>query len=375
MRYYIGAIRCTPYLEHHGILGMKWGKQNGPPYPLDAEDHSKAEKKANYRKSLGGGRNEHLYDLNTKQSDGKSSAKKGFTDGQKKAIKIAAATTLTAIAAYGAYRMYQNGAFDNIIRKGDWQKTIEQNEDIKLNEVDAMLGELKKARDLAYGSTNEISRKASVLPAVDKMQKLVSDNSDFVQYSKRIVDQRRTNIIKHMIQNGSGINASDDYCACVQRAVLDFTGGQFSLIRKASLQNSENSSNILLKRAATSAKFMDDFLSSAPKYKGGLARGISVTEDVAKQILANDRVDMLGPASWTKDISTAKGFATLRDGPVKIIFRLADNKSGVDISGLSAIEAESEVLSPAGIKYIKKNVEETMMNGFKTYLVDIAEDR
>lgn len=34
------------YLAHHGILGQKWGKRNGPPYPLDAEDHSAAEKLA-----------------------------------------------------------------------------------------------------------------------------------------------------------------------------------------------------------------------------------------------------------------------------------------------------------------------------------------
>ena len=34
------------YLSHHGILGMKWGKKNGPPYPLGSNDHSLAQKKA-----------------------------------------------------------------------------------------------------------------------------------------------------------------------------------------------------------------------------------------------------------------------------------------------------------------------------------------
>lgn len=40
------------YLSHHGILGQKWGKQNGPPYPLGTSDHSAAEKKAGWKKSL-----------------------------------------------------------------------------------------------------------------------------------------------------------------------------------------------------------------------------------------------------------------------------------------------------------------------------------
>lgn len=42
-------------LTHHGILGMKWGRRNGPPYPLGASDHSASEKKAGWRKSLGDG--------------------------------------------------------------------------------------------------------------------------------------------------------------------------------------------------------------------------------------------------------------------------------------------------------------------------------
>ena len=42
------------YLTHHGIRGQKWGKRNGPPYPLDDSDHSASEKKAGWRKSLAG---------------------------------------------------------------------------------------------------------------------------------------------------------------------------------------------------------------------------------------------------------------------------------------------------------------------------------
>ena len=32
-------------IKHHGILGQRWGKKNGPPYPLGADDHSALERK------------------------------------------------------------------------------------------------------------------------------------------------------------------------------------------------------------------------------------------------------------------------------------------------------------------------------------------
>lgn len=36
----------TLSIAHHGILGMRWGRLNGPPYPLGKGDHSAAEKSA-----------------------------------------------------------------------------------------------------------------------------------------------------------------------------------------------------------------------------------------------------------------------------------------------------------------------------------------
>ena len=56
-------------LYHHGIQGQKWGKRNGPPYPLDREDYSPAEKRKNpvtgalKLNTLSGGmaRKEYLY--------------------------------------------------------------------------------------------------------------------------------------------------------------------------------------------------------------------------------------------------------------------------------------------------------------------------
>lgn len=107
----------TYYLAHHGILGQKLGKKNGPPYPLDASDHSASEKKAGWRKSLDkGGKSE---DNNKKKSkEIRAPEKKGLTDKQKTALKVGAALAVTALAAYGTYKLNESGKLDSLIEKG-----------------------------------------------------------------------------------------------------------------------------------------------------------------------------------------------------------------------------------------------------------------
>lgn len=137
-------------LAHHGILGQRWGKKNGPPYPLDGSDHSASEKKAGWRKSL---------DKSTGKSDTKSSSnteKRGLTDKQKKAIKIGATVVATALATYGAYKLKQSGKLDPLIDKGK-------------DAVDQLLGKSKA------GTADNISQwKVSDLPKAEKVTQTVN---------------------------------------------------------------------------------------------------------------------------------------------------------------------------------------------------------
>lgn len=111
------------HLEHNGILGMKWGVRNGPPYPLGSGQHSKSEIKAGYKKSLGGKKNENLYGRkttvdNADHKGSKSDKKFELTDQQKKYLKTGAIVVGAAVATYGLYKLGSSDKLGDIGLKG-----------------------------------------------------------------------------------------------------------------------------------------------------------------------------------------------------------------------------------------------------------------
>lgn len=111
-----------PYeLYHHGIKGQKWGKRNGPPYPLEPEDHSKSEKQAGWQQSLNNS-NKTISEQEARSSinDGRdfvdthSETKSPrhrihLSDDAKDFLTTVGVATATGLIIYGVYQLGTSG--------------------------------------------------------------------------------------------------------------------------------------------------------------------------------------------------------------------------------------------------------------------------
>lgn len=93
-------IICGDTLSHHGILGMKWGEKNGPPYPIAPKNHSVSEKRAGWKKSLNKTANKVTNSVKEKYSNAYNAGKN--TDTTSVVTRVAMNTVKNSIITLGA---------------------------------------------------------------------------------------------------------------------------------------------------------------------------------------------------------------------------------------------------------------------------------
>lgn len=156
------------YLEHHGILGQKWGKKEGPPYPLGSGDHSSAEKSAAKAAGVKVGQDSGKGSIANvkKKSTSSKSAKKVMTEEEKRAAAVEAVKSgdRKKIAKYASYLSSQElqdaenrvRNLSNITREEPGQQKASKAEMAKQEAIRS--GNKEKVREFAdQMSYNELS--------------------------------------------------------------------------------------------------------------------------------------------------------------------------------------------------------------------------
>ena len=173
----------TDELSHHGILGMRWGKKNGPPYPLGASDHSASEKKAGWRKSLDGGtstsvkvvrKNSPVSNIKnryvsqkTKEYKREGLSSEEAKDAAEKKVKfirnaLIAGLAVTAVAGgVYAYRQLGRNYLDNVIKAGTTLQTLSSDPNVMSRGLEFYTSHRKMDNIVykgLYGSANNVGK-------------------------------------------------------------------------------------------------------------------------------------------------------------------------------------------------------------------------
>jgi hypothetical protein len=114
-----------------------------------------------------------------------------------------------------------------------------------------------------------------------------------------------------------------------------------------------------LKRTLERIRVMHQALDRAKPYKGGpVWRGMAdLPDEVYHKFTTSKEINMNALSSASKDVERARAFAGYGDN--RILLKVADNKSGVDIQKINGFNVEQEVILRKGARYRVVEVVET----------------
>lgn len=248
---------------HHGIAGQKWGKRNGPPYPLDAEDHSVAEKKAGYQKSIKPsgvadkikkvpqtlGKNwvestslqyQQQYGLSKEAADEKAK-KAGET--MKKVLIGAGICAAVGLTVWGI-QTYRKTNMDQVISAGTTIQTLSANKD-RLNVGEAFYTNFKKS-DIAIYEGNFGWGKYAIQATFGNDVKVASPKTG-------------NQVFKELIKNNSEFKENYDRLSeTLFKGSKDWYGSDYNVFNAMMLPLDENSAKRPKEAKAVQKIFYDE---------------------------------------------------------------------------------------------------------------------
>lgn len=195
------------YLAHHGILGQKWGHKNGPPYPLDANDHSSSEKKAGWMKSLAekhkANKKKRIQKKNLEKARKtrainlqKEAERKQYEEEKQKALKSGKASDILKYKGD-----LTNQELQSAIARLDWEKRLGE---MSSKEVETNWDKMDKIMDKVGKVTGYVNKGVDAYNAIDKALKIFDkDKKDKEKKDKdkdemidKIVNSRNLKLVK-----------------------------------------------------------------------------------------------------------------------------------------------------------------------------------